>query len=138
MVSLWKIFKVQNLNRVGGHPLVEWPTSHTTVRTVRYTAVRLELATQVVTYLNAVSFFFRRGRTTVHSCVVFSFQLIFPQVILCKRLAVFCAVRRAIHFPETSFRSALPVDSLCLPARRLGQQASIRIHLSALSGDSIK
>ena len=34
-------------DRVGGHPLVEWPTSHTTVRTVRYTAVRLELAFQV-------------------------------------------------------------------------------------------
>ncbi len=27
-------------NRVGGFPLVEKPTSHTTVRTVRYTAVQ--------------------------------------------------------------------------------------------------
>jgi hypothetical protein len=26
-------------NRVGGRPLIERPTSHTTVRTVRYTAV---------------------------------------------------------------------------------------------------
>ncbi len=26
-------------NRVGGHPLFEWPTSHSTVRTVRYTAL---------------------------------------------------------------------------------------------------
>jgi len=28
-----------DLNRVGGHPLFEWPTSHSTVRTVRYTAL---------------------------------------------------------------------------------------------------
>ena len=27
-------------NRVGGCPLIEQPTSHTTVRTVRYTAVQ--------------------------------------------------------------------------------------------------
>ena len=27
-------------NRVGGYPLIEQPTSHTTVRTVRYTAVQ--------------------------------------------------------------------------------------------------
>ena len=27
-------------NRVGGYPLIEYPTSHTTVRTVRYTAVQ--------------------------------------------------------------------------------------------------
>ena len=27
-------------NRVGGYPLAEQPTSHTTVRTVRYTAVQ--------------------------------------------------------------------------------------------------
>ncbi len=27
-------------DRVGGYPLVEQPTSHTTVRTVRYTAVQ--------------------------------------------------------------------------------------------------
>jgi hypothetical protein len=27
-------------NRVGGHPLFEWPSSHTTVRTVPYTAVQ--------------------------------------------------------------------------------------------------
>jgi hypothetical protein len=26
--------------RVGGHPLFEWPSSHTTVRTVPYTAVQ--------------------------------------------------------------------------------------------------
>ena len=32
--------KIRKSNRVGGHPLVEWPTSHTTVRTVRYTAVQ--------------------------------------------------------------------------------------------------
>ncbi len=31
---------VINDNRVGGYPLVEQPTSHTTVRTVRYTAVQ--------------------------------------------------------------------------------------------------
>ena len=29
---------VKILNRVGGYPLVEQPTFHTTVRTVRYTA----------------------------------------------------------------------------------------------------
>ena len=29
-----------NANRVGGYPLIEQPTSHTTVRTVRYTAVQ--------------------------------------------------------------------------------------------------
>ncbi len=29
-----------NINRVGGCPLIEQPTSHTTVRTVPYTAVQ--------------------------------------------------------------------------------------------------
>lgn len=29
-----------NNDRVGGYPLVEQPTSHTTVRTVQYTAVQ--------------------------------------------------------------------------------------------------
>ena len=33
------IERLKNLNRVGGYTLVEYPTSHTTVRTVRYTAV---------------------------------------------------------------------------------------------------
>ena len=31
---------VITINRVGGCPLIEQPTSHTTVRTVRYTAVQ--------------------------------------------------------------------------------------------------
>jgi beta-glucosidase len=33
-------FLIIRNNRVGGHPLLEWPSSHTTVRTVRYTAVQ--------------------------------------------------------------------------------------------------
>ena len=39
-LAVKRVTSNQGKNRVGGYPLVEQPTSHTTVRTVRYTAVQ--------------------------------------------------------------------------------------------------
>ena len=40
IIAIVFVVKRYNNNRVGGCPLIEQPTSHTTVRTVPYTAVQ--------------------------------------------------------------------------------------------------
>ena len=92
-------------DRVGGRPLVERPSSHTTVRTVRYTAVQPHRCK----ILAPNSFFSLTAVGAPRFCVSFVFQLSFHRKPLFSRYSAFNT--------PTTFRSLLKILRLFDPSR---------------------
>ena len=79
-------------NRVGDCSLFEQSTSHTTVRTVRYTAVQIPSCLICI-----VSFSVVPSSNTRHSCIPFAFHAISLQAVL----SVFCFHHVGLLSPVT-------------------------------------
>ena len=109
-------------NRVGDCSLFEQSTSHTTVRTVRYTAVQIPSCLICI-----VSFSVVPSSNTRHSCIPFAFHAISLQAVL----SVFCFHCVGLLSPVTQdwylFSPSRQKKNGTMTSADFSQQALLRI-----------